>query len=138
MDYFFMSQVDEKASANPIIVMVDERTARSTHEPSGTKAWARTTTWSGLSKVEEAGQTVGEFVPKKQIKGKTNVKLKCDDVIMKWMIRWGAMVVSGCMVGKDGRTSLRAEKGQSMQSTSSHVRRASLVQADPRAERALG
>ena len=26
MDYFFMSQEDEKASANPIMVMVDERT----------------------------------------------------------------------------------------------------------------
>ena len=65
-----------------------------------------------LSKVEEAGKTVGEFVPKKQIKGKTNVKLKCDDVIMKWMIRWGAMMVSGCMVGKDGRTSYERRRGR--------------------------
>ena len=38
---------------------------------------------------------------KEQIEGKTNVKQKCDDVIIQWMIRWAAMMVSRCTVGKD-------------------------------------
>ena len=38
MDYFFMSQEDEKASANPIMVMVDERTGEKYARAVGTKA----------------------------------------------------------------------------------------------------
>ena len=33
------------------------------------------------------------------------MKLQCDDVIIQWMTRWAAMMVSRYMVGKDGRTS---------------------------------
>ena len=42
-----------------------------------------------------------------QIEGKTNVKLQCDDVVIQWMIRWAAMVVS-----KDGRTSYERRRGR--------------------------
>ena len=49
MDNFFMSQEDEKASANPVMVMVDERTSEK-YARAVTKAWARTRTSSGSSK----------------------------------------------------------------------------------------
>ena len=51
-------------------------------------------------------------VLKEQIEGKTNVKLKSDDVIIQWMIRWAAMMVSRYMVGKDGRTSFERRRGR--------------------------
>ena len=73
-------------------------------------------------------------VLKKQIEGNTKVKLKCDDVIIQWMIRWAATMVSRYMVGQDGRTSYERRRSRAMQSTSSHVRGESLVQSDPRAE----
>ena len=66
------------------------------------------------------------------------MKLKCDAVIIQWMMRRGS---PGTWVAKMGE---RAEKGQSMQSmqsmqsTSSHVRGESLAQADLRAEGAQG
>ena len=66
------------------------------------------------------------------------MKLKCDDVIIQWMTRWGSddgMQVHG---RQRWESELRAEKGQSMQSTSSHVRGESQVQADPRADGAQG
>ena len=64
--------------------------------------------------VEEAGKTVREFVRvlKEQIEGKTKVKLKNDDVIIQWVIRWAAMMVSRYMVGKDGRTSCEWRRGR--------------------------
>ena len=44
MDYFFMSQKDEKASANPIMVMVDERTG---------EKYARAVGHKGISKDQD-------------------------------------------------------------------------------------
>ena len=63
--------------------------------------------------VEEAGKTVREFVRvlKEWIEGKTNVKLKCDGVIIQWMLRWAARMVSRYMVGKEGRTSHERSRG---------------------------
>ena len=60
--------------------------------------------------VEEAGKTVREFgvVLKEHIEGKTSVKLKSDDV----MIRWTAMMVSRYMVGKDERTSYERRRSR--------------------------
>ena len=70
------------------------------------------------------------------------MKLKCDDVIIQWMKRWAAMMGSDDGLQVHGRqrweNESRAEKEQRMQSTSSHVRVESLVQADPRAEGAQG
>ena len=68
--------------------------------------------------------------------GKRSGSLKCDYVIIQWMIRWAVMMVSRYIMHGRQRweNELRAEKGQSMQSTSRHVRGESLVQADPRAE----
>ena len=64
--------------------------------------------------VEESGNTVREFVRalREQIEGKMNVKLKSDDVIIHWMTRWSAMMVSRYMVGKDGRTSYERRRGR--------------------------
>ena len=64
--------------------------------------------------VEEAGKTVREVVRllEEQIEGKTNVKLKSDDVTIQWMIRWAAIMVSRYMVGKDGRTSYEWRRGR--------------------------
>ena len=193
MDYNSMSQEDEKASANPIMVMVDNRTGEKYARAVGHKGMGKDQDMEWLIKdmsnelkvweypgatagniilksdgepallavrdalakyhggivvqerpavgesqsnglVVEAGKKVKEFVRvlKEQIEEKTNVKLKSDDVIIQWMIRWAAMMVSRYVVGKDGRTSCE------MQSTSSHVRGENLVQADPRAEGAQG
>ena len=40
------------------------------------------------------------------------MKLKCDDVIIQWMISWAAMMVSWYMVGKDGRMSYERRRGR--------------------------
>ena len=71
-------------------------------------------------RVEEAGKTVREFVRvlKEQIEGKTNVMLQCDDVIIEWMMRWAAMMVSSYMVGKDGRTSYERRRDRTSRSAS--------------------
>ena len=124
MDHFFPSPEDEKAGANPRMVMVNERTGekyagavghrgilKSDGEPATLAvldalakchggAVVREGPAAGESQsnglVEEAGKTVRDFVRvlKEQIEGKTDVKLKIDDVIMQWMIRWAAMMVS--------------------------------------------
>ena len=147
-----MSQEDENTSANPIMVMVDERTideyaravghkgmgnaqdmewlikdmsneSKVLRHPGGTagniilksdREPAILAVRDALAKnhggivvqerpavgesqsnglVEEAGKTVREFVWVLK-EGKTNVKLKCDDVIIQWMIRWAAMMDS--------------------------------------------
>ena len=74
--------------------------------------------------VEEAGIMVREFVRvlKEQIEGKKNVKLKSDDVIIQWMIRRTAMMVFQGHGRQRWRNELRGEKGQSMQSSTCHVR----------------
>ena len=61
--------------------------------------------WNGV--VEEARKNGGGVcaVLQEQIEGKTNVKLRCDDVIIQRMTRWAAMMVSRNMVRKDGRNS---------------------------------
>ena len=48
------------------------------------------------------------WVLKEHIEGKTSVKLKSDDV----MIRWTAMMVSRYMVGKDERTSYERRRSR--------------------------
>ena len=144
MDYFFMSQEDEKASANPIMVMVDERTGEKYARAVGHKGMGKDQDMEWLVKdmsnelkvwghpggtggniilksdgepailaardalakyhggvvvpegpavgesqsnglAEEAGKTVREFVRvlKEQIEGKTNTKLKTDDINLK-------------------------------------------------------
>jgi hypothetical protein len=64
--------------------------------------------------VEEAGKTIREFtrVLKEHVEDKAKVKLKTDAVVVQWMIRWAAMLVSRFMVGKDGRTSYERRKGR--------------------------
>ena len=178
-----MSQGVDKASANQIMVMVDERTGEKDGQAAGHEGMGKDQdmewlikdmsnelkVWSTAGNVilksdgepailavrdalaykkgqlkvnahrtdssRKDGKTVRESVRvlKDRIEVKTNVKLKYDDLITLGMIRW-----AGDGIEVHGRKQLRAEKGQSMQSTSSHVRRESPVQADPRAERAQG
>ena len=56
--------------------------------------------------IEESGKTVREFavVMKDMIEYKANVKIEQDDIIVPWMVRWAAMMISRYMVGKDGKT----------------------------------
>ena len=65
------------------------------------------------------------------------MKLQCDDVIIQWMTRWAAMMVSSYMVGKDGRTSYERRRGRTCRAPVATFGE-SLIQADPRAEQAQG
>ena len=53
--------------------------------------------------VEEAGKTVREFVQllREHVKDKAEVELGASDVIVLWMVRWAAMMVSRFLVGKE-------------------------------------
>jgi len=173
MDYFFMSQEDEKASENPILVMVDERTGEKYARAVGMKGLGRNHEMDWLIKdlsnelkiwgypggpegriilksdgepaivavrdalakyhggvvipegpavgesqsnglVEEAGKTVREFVRvmKEQVEDKAEISIDSADVVIHWMIRWAAMMVSRYMVGKDGRTGFERRRGR--------------------------
>ena len=173
MDYFFMSEEDQAANENPLLVMLDEETgdkyARAVgHKGLGVaherdwvikdmsaelKAWghpggdgnslilksdgesAIIAVKDALGRfhggrmipekppkgesqsngaVEEAGKTIREFtvVLKEQLEDKANMKVSSDDVIVQWMVRWSAMMVSRFLVGKDGRTSYERRRGR--------------------------
>ena len=161
MDYF-MSQADDKADKNPLIVMVDESTGEKYARAVGKtgigeekemewlvkdmseemKSWGHQVGDGGniilksdgersivalrtaLAKfhgrkvvpedptrgesqsngtVEEADKTVREFVRvlREHVQDKAEVELGASDVIVLWMVRWAAMMVSRFLVGKD-------------------------------------
>ena len=56
--------------------------------------------------VEEADKTVREFVRvlRDHVQDKAGVELGASDVIVLWMVRWAAMMVSRFLVGKERRT----------------------------------
>ena len=64
--------------------------------------------------VEEAGKTVREFVrvPREHVQDKAEVELGASDVIVLWMVRWAAMMVSRFLVGKDGVTAYERRRGR--------------------------
>ena len=64
--------------------------------------------------VEEAGKTVREFVRvrREHVQDKAEVELGASDVIVLWMVRWAAMMVSRFLVGKDGLTACEWQKMQ--------------------------
>ena len=64
--------------------------------------------------VEEAGKTVREFarIFKDVIETNTRTKIKSNDPILMWAIRWAAMVTSRYLVGKDGRTAQERKRGR--------------------------
>ena len=64
--------------------------------------------------IEEAGKTVREFavVLKDMIEHKANIKIEQDDIIVPWMVRWSAMMISRYMVGKDGKTGYERRRGR--------------------------
>ena len=72
MDYFFMSQEDEKASANPIMVMVDERTGEKYARAVGHKGMGKDQDMEWLIKDMSnelkvwghPGGTAGNIIPK--------------------------------------------------------------------------
>ena len=43
---------------------------------------------------------------------KAKIELKSDDIIVQWMIRWAAMLVSRCSTGKDGLTPYERRRGR--------------------------
>jgi hypothetical protein len=63
---------------------------------------------------EEAGKTVREFtrVLKIQLEDKAQLKIKCEDIITLWMIRWAAMLCSRYLVGKDNMTGYERRRGR--------------------------
>ena len=67
--------------------------------------------------VEEAGKSVREMA--KVLKDALEVKLKSkilpDAVVLQWLIRWSAMLLSRYKVGKDGKRGTNAEEGESVQ-----------------------
>ena len=64
--------------------------------------------------VEEAGKTVREFlrVLREHVQDKAEVELGASDVIVLWMVRWAAMMVSRFLVGKDGLTAYERRRGR--------------------------
>ena len=64
--------------------------------------------------IEENCKTIRGFtkVLKDQIEDETGVKLDGKDNIIQWMIRWGAMLPSRFLVGKDGRTAYERRRGR--------------------------
>ena len=64
--------------------------------------------------VEEAGKTVREFavVLKDMMEFKAKINIEQDDVIVPWMVRWAAMLISRFKVGKDGKTGYERRRGR--------------------------
>ena len=173
LDYFFMSQADQRAAQNPMIVMTDgingnkymravgqkgmgagkqmEWLIKDIHEE--LKAWGRpggfrnklimksdgeraiVAVREALSsyhggevtpeqppkgehqangEVEEAGKTVRDMVKvlKDQLEFKAKVKIEPKDVVMQWMVRWAAMLISRYKKGKDNNTPHERQKGK--------------------------
>ena len=46
------------------------------------------------------------------MEAKTQMVIGTQDAIMKWAVRWAAMVVSRYLVGKDGRTTQERKRGR--------------------------
>jgi hypothetical protein len=173
MDYFFMGKVDEQASTNPLIVMVDEDTGEKYARAVGHKGIGKDNETEWLIKdlalelrawghnggegghiilksdgersivavrdalaryhggkvvpesppkgesqsngaIEEAGKTTREFVRvlKEHVEDHAKMKLECDDVVVMWMVRWAAMMVSRYLVGRDGMTAYERRRGR--------------------------
>ena len=51
-------------------------------------------------------------VLKEQLEDKAIIELKSDDIIVQWMIRWAAMLVSRYSTGKDGLTPYERRRGR--------------------------
>ena len=173
MDYFFMSTVDEAASSNPLLVVLDESTGEKYARAVGQKglgseggmdwlvkdisdelkSWGHAggegghiliktdgersilavrdalaqyhggkvvpeTPPRGESQsngaIEEAGKTVREYarVLKEHVEDKAQIQLASTDVLVMWMIRWSAMLLSRYSVGKDGKTPYERRRGR--------------------------
>ena len=66
------------------------------------------------------------------------MKLKSDDVIIQWMLRWTVIMVSRHTVGKDGRTSYEWRRRRSKACRAPVATFGeSPVQADPRKDKIL-
>ena len=65
-------------------------------------------------RVEGAGKTIRGFVRvmKDQVEAEAGVKLEGKDNIVQWLVRWGAMVPSRFLVGKDGKTAFERSRGR--------------------------
>ena len=65
-------------------------------------------------RIEEAGKTMRGFVRimKDQIETEAMVQLEGHDAIVQWLVRWGAMLPSRFLVGKDGKTAFERRRGR--------------------------
>ena len=64
--------------------------------------------------VEEPGKTVREFVRvlREHVQDKAEVELGASDVVVLWMVRWAAMMVSRFLVGMDVLTAYERRRGR--------------------------
>ena len=65
-------------------------------------------------RAEEAVKTTRGFIKvlKFQLEDKAQMELQGNEDIIGWMVRWGAMVCSRFLVGKDGRTGIERRRGR--------------------------
>ena len=49
---------------------------------------------------------------KEQLEEEASIQLSGKDSIVQWMIRWGAMLPSRFLVGKDGKTAFERRRGR--------------------------
>ena len=64
--------------------------------------------------IEEAGKTVREFavVLKDMMEHKAKITVEQEDIVVPWMVRWAAMLISRFKVGNDGKTGYERRRGR--------------------------
>ena len=102
-----------KTDGEPAIVVLREAIAKYHGGRSGPEGPAKGESQSN-GRAEEAGKIVREFtrVLKEQMEDKAKIELKSDDIIVQWMIRWAAMLVSRYSTGKDEMTPFERRRGR--------------------------
>ena len=65
-------------------------------------------------KIEESCKMIRGFskVLREQIEAEASIMMEGKDNIVQWMIRWGAMLPSRFLVGKDGKTAYARRRGR--------------------------
>ena len=69
---------------------------------------------SGNGAAEEVGKSVREVVRtlKDQVEWKTGMEFEGGEDVLPWLVRWGAMLYSRCVVREDGKTAYERLKGR--------------------------
>ena len=64
-------------------------------------------------RAEDAGRRIREYLItlKDQLENKMDADIPTGAEILQWMIRWAAMAISRCAVGRDGKTAYERMRG---------------------------